>query len=226
MIDQLKRPAQLQGLDSKSAKVIAFAGNSCTGKSTMARLLAPHVQAQVFIEPEEMRWSLVAQKWNEYSPSAALLAMRNIWIPMFIDADKLRKQGTSSIIDTYFLKIDGYYIGKPHMDWLVPSNDPYIDPLKQIFLIDQTHFPDADCVILFDISFEDWQQFVKTRHRQWDTEVNLAKTYEPNKKYIAQATIDHCKKNNIRLLHFTQVFGDPHAQAERLKELLIAEKII
>lgn len=211
---------------SKSAKIIAFAGNSCTGKSTMARLLAPHVQAQCFIEPEEMRWSLVAQKWNEYSPSAALLAMRNIWIPMFIDADKLRKQGTSSVIDTYFLKIDGYYIGKPDMDWLVPSDDPYIDPLKQIFLIDQMHFPDADCVILFDISFDDWKQFVQSRHRQWDADVELAKTYEPNKKYITEATVEHCKKFNIKLIHFTQTFGDPKMQAERLKELLIQEKII
>jgi hypothetical protein len=173
-----------------------------------------------------MRWSLVAQKWNEYSPSAALLAMRNIWIPMFIDADKLRTQGTSSIIDTYFLKIDGYYIGKPDMDWLVPSDDPYIDPLKQIFLIDQMHFPDVDCVILFDISFDDWKQFLQSRHRQWDTDIELAKTFEPNKKYITAATVEHCKKYKIKLIHFTQTFGDPKVQAERLKDLLIQEKII
>lgn len=210
---------------NKRAKVIAFAGNSCTGKSTMARLLAGHVQAQCFIEPEEMRWSLVAQKWNEYSPSAALLAMRNIWIPMFIDADKLRTQGKCSIIDTYFLKIDGYYLGKPDMDWLVPLSDPYINPLKEIFLTDQTHFPDVDCVILFDISFDDWKQFVQTRHRRWDKDVDLVKTYEPNKKYIAQAVNEHCKKNNIKLIHFRQVFGDPKLQAERLKELLIKEEV-
>lgn len=208
------------------AKIIAFAGNSCTGKSTMARLLAPHVQAHVFIEPEEMRWSLVSQKWNKYSQSAALLAMRNIWIPMFIDADRLRKQGTSSILDTYFLKLDGYYIGKPGMEWLVPANDPYIQPLKQIFSIDETYLPDVDYVVLFDISFENWEKFVKTRHREWDKEVDLAKTYEPNKKYITQAVNEHCKKFNIKLIHFTQVFGDPNIQAERLKELLVKEKII
>lgn len=211
---------------NKSAKIIAFSGHSCTGKSTMARLLAPSINAHCFVEPEEMRWALVARKWNQYSPSAALLAMRNIWIPMYIDADSMRNQGTSSVIDNSFLKIDGYYLGKPGMEWLVPPTDPYMAPLQQIFSIDEGHFPNADCIILFDISFADWNKFAQTRRRQWDVDIELEKTFEPNKKYITEATVDHCEKHNIKLLHFTQTFGDPQVQVEKLKELLVQEKII
>lgn len=207
-------------------KIIVLSGNSCSGKSTMARLLAPVINAHGFFEPEEAQWPLVAQQWGKYYASTSMLAMRQLWIPLYMDAHALRMQGKTSLIDTYFLKIDGYYIDKPGMEWLVPPTDPYMKPLKEIYALDEQHIPDVDCVVLFDIDFDDWKKFVQERKRPWDKDVHLIETFAPNKKYIEEGTIAHCKKFNIRLVRFKQIFGDPKVQAERLKELLIKEKVI
>lgn len=209
-----------------AGKIIVFSGHSCSGKSTMARLLAPKINAACLCEPEESEWPIVARNWHEYYASTAMLAMRQLWIPLYIDADTMRKMGNTVLIDTYFLKIVGYYIDKPGMEWLVPIDDPYLPLLKQIYTLDEAQFPDADCVVLFDISLDDWKKFLRARDRQWDNNPGFDASFSLSKEYVDAATIEHCKKYNIKLIHFKQEFGDPDVQAERLKEILIAEKVI
>jgi hypothetical protein len=80
-------------------------------------------------------------------------------------------------------------------------------------------------VILFDISLQDWKRFLQARGRNWDNNPGFDESFELSKRYVDQATIEHCKKFNIKLIHFKQEFGDPAIQAERLKELLILENI-
>ena len=111
------------------------------------------MDATCLAEPEEKEWPRVAQNWYGYRATTAMLAMRQLWIELFVDADTLRHAGKTVIIDTYFLKIAGYYIDQPGLSWLVGENDPYIPLLKQLFELDEHNFPDADCVVLFDIEF-------------------------------------------------------------------------
>jgi deoxyadenosine/deoxycytidine kinase len=213
-------------LSANAGKIIVFSGHSCSGKSTMARLLSKKINAECLAEPEESEWPLVVRKWYEYYASTAMLAMRQFWIPLYVDANKLRNAGKTVCIDTYFLKTVGYYIDKPGMEWLVPANDPYLPLLRQMYELDEDNLPDADCVVLFDSSLQDWKQFLQARGRDWDANPGFAESFAVSKKYVDAATIAHCKKYNIKLIHFTHQFGDPDIQAERLKELLIAENVL
>ncbi len=213
-------------LNAQLGKVIIFSGHSCSGKSTMARLLAPKIDAECLCEPEESEWPVVARRWYDYHATTAMLARRQFWIPLFVNAGALRADGKTVLIDTYFLKIAGYYIDKPGMEWLVPVDDPYLSLLKQIHILDETQFCDADCVVLFDISLQDWKRFLKARGRNWDNNPGFDESFQISKRYVDQATIEHCTKFNIKLIHFKQEFGDPNVQAQRLKKLLIQENVI
>lgn len=192
----------------------------------MARLISKKINAECLCEPEESEWPIVARKWHDYYASTAMLAMRQFWIPLYMDADKMRNSDSIVLIDTYFLKIVGYYIDKPGMEWLVPADDPYLSVLKQIYAIDEVQFPDADCVVLFDISLQDWKKFLQSRGRNWDNNPGFDESFARSKEYVDAATIAHCTKCNIKLIYFKQEFGDPDLQAERLKEILLAENII
>lgn len=213
-------------LNANNGKIIAFSGLSGSGKSTMARILAKEIDASVYIgEPEEDEWSEIIKRRDFYSPSFAMLEFRQMWAKIYLDANTLSKEKIV-FIDTYFFKIFGYYLDKPGMEWLVPPQDPYLPILLQINKLDQSIFPDAQYVVLFDIDIEDWKLFLKSRGRNWDKLSGFAESYELNKKYIADATIEHCNKNSIKVIHFKQQFGDPYIQAEKLKNILINEKVI
>lgn len=201
-------------------KIIVFSGHSCSGKSTLARLVAQKMNVICKSEPEEKDWPRVAKNWYGYRATTAMMAMRQLWIELFVDADILRQEGHTVIIDTYFLKTAGYYIDKPGMAWLIGPNDPYVLLLKQIFELDQYMFPDADCVVLFDISLDDWKLFLKSRGREWDNNPGFDESFLLLKKYVDDATIAHCQKYNIPVIHFKNEYGDIDLQAEKLKALL------
>lgn len=206
--------------------MIAFSGLSGSGKSTLARILAPQVNGWCISEPEENAWPTTLRHREKYGPSLGLLALRNIWAQQYSDADALRKEGKIVFLDSYFFKINNYYLDKPGMGWLIPGDDPYLPLLMQLSRLDQIYFPDVDCVILLDIRFEDWKLFIQARGREFDKLPGFADAYSVNKKYIEDATITHCAANGIRLIRFEQTWGDPVMQAQRLKELLIAAHVI
>lgn len=205
-----------------SGKIIVFSGHSCSGKSTLARLVAQKMNVIYLGETEEKEWPHIAKHWYKYRATTAMMAMRQLWIPLFVDADILRAEGKTVILDTYFLKTSAYYIDKPGMAWLVGENDPYIPLLKQLFELDQSQFPDADCVVLFDMTLEDWKLFLKSRGREWDNNPGFDESFLLLKKYVDEATVAHCQKYNIPVIHFKNEYGDIDLQAEKLRELMIS----
>ncbi len=211
---------------TQSAKIIAFAGLSGCGKSTMARLLAEKNIATAVIEPEEDQFHILIQKRDIYGYSSGMLAFRQMWLEMFMNAHQLKIAGDTVILDGYFFKIYGYYLGKPGLEWLLAPNDPYLPLLKELNVLDEQYIPDADCVILFDISLEDWKKCLHSRGRDWDKQPGFEESYAITKRYIDQATIDHCKRYNIRLVIFEHYFGDINEQAQRLISLLQENNII
>ncbi len=215
----------LNQISANKGKIIAFSGLSGSGKSTMARALSKTINASCVEEPEECNWTEIILKRDFYGASTAMLEFRQMWAKMYLDAADLAKDKIV-FIDTYFFKIFGYYLNKPGMEWLVPLNDPYLDILLQINKLDQNVFPDADCVVLLDIDISDWKLFLKARGRDWDKLPGFLESYAFNKKYIADATIEHCKKHSIKLINFKQEFGDACIQAEKLKNLLVLENFI
>ena len=206
--------------------MIAFSGLSGSGKSTIARILAKEINAACISEPEENAWPDILKYREKYGRSTALLALRNIWAQQYIDGDILRKEGKVVFLDSYFFKINGYYLAKPGMSWLIPSHDPYLSVLIQISKLDQICFPDADYVILLEVDFDDWKLFLQTRGREIDKNPGFEDSYILDKKYIEDATIEHCTTYGIKLIRFQQKFGDPHVQAQLLQELLVAQGVI
>lgn len=208
-----------------SGKIIVFSGHSCSGKSTLAHLVAQKMNAVCKSEPEEKDWPTIAKNWYGYRATTAMIAMRQLWVELFVDADKSRSDGQTVILDTYFLKTAGYYIDKPGMAWLVGQNDPYISLLKQLFELDEYMFPDADLVVLFDMSLEDWKLFLKSRGREWDNNPGFDESFVLLKRYVDEATIAHCQKYNIPVIHFKNEYGNIDLQAEKLKEFLTHEDL-
>lgn len=209
-----------------TGKIIAFSGISGCGKSTLARILAEKLNITCVSEPEVGAWPDIARNQAKYGPALALFSFRQLWAAKYIDADLIRKAGELVLLDTYFFKINGDYLGQPGMDWLLPASDPYLPIFKELTQLDQKYFPDADIVILLEVSQADRDKFLQVRGRDSDQLAGFSENYALEQAYVEQATVKHCEINNLKLVKFIQKFGDPIVQAERLHELLVSAKII
>ena len=110
--------------------IVAFAGLSGCGKSTMAQLLSVECAGECVLEPEEIDWPVTIQERGKYGFATGLLGFRQLWATQLVDADLKRKEGSLSLfIDVYFFKIYEYYLGKPGMEWLLSQRS-----LFKIFL--------------------------------------------------------------------------------------------
>ncbi len=201
----------------RAGKIIAFCGLSGCGKTTLARLLADQFDVECVLEPEEAQWPASVRDREIYGAAIGLCGFRQMWIEQLINADLLRKQNKTVLIDGYFLKIFGYYLGQPGMEWLMSPQDPYLPLLKELNQLDCANLPDVDCVVLFDISLEDWKLFLTARGRHWDLVTNLAESYAIGKKYIEEATLAYCATKSIPVLKFIHQFGNPVVEAQKLK---------
>lgn len=206
-------------------QVIAFAGLSGSGKTTMAKKLETLCTCNILIEPEESEWPDIINK-EVFGYFAMWLGFRQIWLPMQIEAQNLKKNNQTVILDSFFIKIIGYELGKPGMNWLFPKDDPYFAVYRQICQLDIQCLPDPDCIVLFDVSQEDWLKLLSSRNREWDKTAGFIESYSITKSAIQEAVLQLCEERNIRLIHFQMEFGDPLKQAQRLKSIMIEEKII
>src|SRR5438105_4288316 len=122
-----------------AGKVIAFSGISGSGKSTLAQLISQKLSAQCVVEPEESEWPAIIKNRDLYGHATAMLAFRQLWAQQFVDAHTLSQTHNLVFIDTYFFKINGYYLNKPGMAWLVPCDDPYMSLLIKLNELDQNY---------------------------------------------------------------------------------------
>lgn len=154
-----------------------------------------------------------------------MLTLRQVWASMFLQAEQ-QASITPVILDTYFFKIFGHYLTKPGMEWLVKPHDPYLPLLQHLNQLDQEHFPDAECVILFEMSQADWIACLKARGRTVDQLDSFIGSYERTSRYIKEATQEYCRRKNSTLLNFQHEFGNQMQQAKRLREALHTHAII
>ena len=200
--------------------IIAFPGISGCGKTTLSKLLAQHLNAVCCNEPEEPQWpEIITNKY--YDQASALLAFRQLWAQQFTNAYILHQQHANVIVDNYFFKIYGYYLGKAHMEWLMPSNSPYLPLLKQLNALDRIYFCDADYVILITVTLDNWKLFLQSRGREWDKTPGFEEAFATTQQYVIDATRDHCASKNVPIIQFEHSFGNIEHQIHKLKELLI-----
>lgn len=205
--------------------VIAFAGLSGSGKTTMAKMLETLCTCTILIEPEESEWPEVVTEKN-FGYFTMWMGFRQIWLPLQFEAQALKKNNKTVFLDSYFIKIIGYELEKSGMEWLFPKEDPYFAVYRQICQLDIQHLPDPDCIVLFDVSYNDWLKLLASRNREWDKTPGFIESYDQTKSAIQESVLQLCKERNILLIHFQPEFGDPLEQAKRLRSLLIKEKIL
>lgn len=206
--------------------VIAFAGVSGAGKTTMAKSLASLCSCHCLVEPEEADWPEVIRKADVFGNFTWCMAFRQLWLPQQYEAQDLKNKGQNVILDTFFIKIVGYELEAPDLDWLFPKDNPYFQAFYQVCELDIEYLPDPDCIVLFDVSFEDWLKLLSIRNRDLDKRPGFIESYQPTKTAINNAVFRLCEERNIRLIHFKQEFGDVGQQALRLKSILIEANIL
>ena len=207
-------------------KVIAFAGLSGSGKSTMAKAIAALHSSEYLVEPEEVDWPDIVKHTDLYGNFTRWMGFRQLWLPQHYEAQRLKKENRTVFLDSFFIKILGFELDEPGMEWLFPKDDPYYPAFHEISKLDIQHLPDPDCIVLFDIPYDTWLKFLSTRDRAWDKTPGFIESYEQTKEAIARSVERLCLERNIKLVHFQCQFGNIRTQAARLRTLLLQEKVI
>ena len=205
--------------------VVAFAGLSGSGKTTMAKALATLYSYHSILEPEESEWPYVIRRRDVFGTFTMWMGFRQLWIPFQYEAQRLKNLNQTVILDSYFIKIVGLELGEDGMEWLFHKDDPYYTAYYQICQLDIEHLPDPDCIVLFDVSYDTWIKLLSSRNRDWDKTPGFLQSYSQTKKTIAKAVESLCRKRNIKLISFQPEFGDIIQEAARLHEMLLKEKI-
>jgi thymidylate kinase len=213
-------------LQAKDGSLIVFAGISGSGKSSMARELAKLCHAESRLEPEEVDWPYYVKGKQPYGEFSAYNVFRAMRVYALWEASKIRDQGGVVFVDSYYDKITSYYLGKPGMEWLISPQDPYYSCVEKLTLLDKEKLPDADCVVLFDISYNDWIQMLASRGRIRDSLEGFQESYALYRGYIKDAVSSLCVERNIRLVVFRQEFSSVNIQAQKLLKLLEEKNIL
>jgi len=211
---------------SDSGKLIVFAGISGSGKSTTAKALAALCNSPCYLEPEEHEWPDFIRVKQPYGEFSSFIVARAIRVNALWLAWQEKMQGNLVFMDSYYDKITGYYLDKPGMEWLISPNDPYFDCAWQVTQLDIELLPDADCIVLFEIGFDDWITMLDSRGRVRDNIDGFRANYIRYKAYIADAVEQVCQDRNIPFVRFHQKLSNPYTQAQALKSILIEQNII
>lgn len=192
----------------------------------MAKELALLCNGQSFHETEEDQWPDCVKDLKPGREFSALTVFRALRADALYRAQALSEDGTTAIVDSYYDKLTYFYLGKPGMEWLLPSNDPYFATAKQMMELDVELLPDVDCIILLDVSFPDWVRFLETRNRSRDNLDGFVESYERYRKYIKEAVEQLCQRRGIRCIQYTTHNTSPEIEAAKLYDILIKQQIL
>lgn len=209
-----------------NGKLIIFTGLSGSGKSSLAKEVAKRSNALCFLEPEEQKWPDYVQEKQDYGEFSSLMTIRAIRVHSLWNAWKAREAGSLVFVDTYYDKINAYCVGKPGMEWLIDPKDPYFPIALEVLRLDNEILPNADLIVLLDISYDDWIKMLNVRHRAKDFIEGFQDSYLLAKRYLFEALNKLSIEKNIPFIVFQQKFSSIEEQADLLCQVLEKEKII
>ena len=152
--------------------VVSFMGLPGCGKSTIARLLADHLNCKVYLENEEHDYPetvLAAFQHREAQNSALCIYnhFRNqrMCNNFLAQIDKIK--GLSSVIDSYYDKFFGRMIGLPAMNFLINSKHVDFPEIVKIAKRDKVLTPDPDIIFFLRVrSQQEYIELLKSRGRK------------------------------------------------------------
>lgn len=195
------------------------------GKSSVFRELGKRLQCQAFLEPEENEWSLAVTERASSDYFSCITWFRSMRVPQLYLAAKARDEGEIALVDSYYDKAMHYCLGKEGMEWLIPPEDHYYALVKEMMKRDLETLPVADCVISFEVEFQDWLALLQARNRAFDQQHQLHKTYQTQHYYL-NAAERLAKEQGCRHLRFKQKLSSPQAAAMELESLLYQMDIV
>ena len=199
--------------------LIAGVGLPGVGKSTLLGALAQKNSWHRLAEPEEAHWPLAARDYTHAGVFTALTWFRAMRVSNLFAAEKLRQQGQNVLVDSYYDKLMTYYFDAPGMEWLIAHDDPYVDVVKQMALLDQQYLPRADLIIFVTATFASWQQRILSRRRHLDIHRVFPHAF-PFQEYLRRAVQLESEQSRCRVLPFENQFGSIELSVERLDALL------
>lgn len=212
-------------MQEKKGKLIAAMGLPGSGKSSVIRALGQLLGVQTFHEPEESEWAEAVEKRDICGRFTAMMWFRATRLPPLYEADQLRKQGKTVIVDSYYDKLFSRLLHKPGMEWLIEPSDPYFGIVHQVAQLDLHKLPDADCLISFELTYETWLQFLTLRKRTLDTDDTFLDSYKTQAHFIDAAKY-YTQHFNCQLIRYQQEFSSLEKSAQNLKELLIKKGVV
>lgn len=208
-----------------SGCLIAAMGIPGCGKSSVFRCLAKTLDVPVMHEPEESEWTDAVHERDVCGRVTAVTWFRAMRVPLLYRAAEVRDAGGTVLVDSYYDKLVSHYLAKPGMEWLVEPNDPYYPAIQQLADLDWKLLPNADCVVVFELSISDWKQMLQKRGRRLDAHDGFLQSY-PTQQYFLDASRAYADETGARVVRLSARFCSPEEMAHVLHEQLCAEGVI
>ncbi|TXN72848.1 ATP-binding protein [Methylobacterium sp. WL6] len=202
-----------------SGKLVAGVGLPGSGKTSVLSATAKLLGCNSFLEPEENGWDRAVMQRDVYGLIGALHWFRSQRVPNLIDARKIADDGDVVFLDTFYDKLCVHYLGKPGMEWLIPTADKYFENFYETAKIDYETLPDAEIVVFFDVKKTDWEKMLGKRGRQLDRLINLLDSYHTTQLF-RNAAERYCEDSKATLIIFDNNWSTVADSAARLADIL------
>lgn len=206
-------------------KIVAALGLPGAGKSSVMQALARKINADVLLEPEENEWGEAVHTWDRCGHFTGLMWFRSARVPLLYEAQARCALGRIVLLDSYYDKALYSYLGQPGMEWLLAPDDPYFPVAREVARLDWARLPDADCIVVFEVTLEDWRVMLEMRNRMLDRDELFRRSFE-TQSYFIKAAERLSAERNMKYIHFHQRLGSIESAAERLLVELRAHEIL
>ncbi|MEO1419989.1 MAG: AAA family ATPase [Pseudomonadota bacterium] len=202
-----------------SGKLIAFMGLPCSGKSTVAKCLAPLMGATVYHEPAPEVWPAEMVNDRDVVCATSMTWARAMRLPQLYLAVADRANGAVAIVDSYVDKLLLLYIKHPSMGGVLPFEDPYRHVIRQMAELDFEHLPDADIVVFMKVSRRAWSAFQKGQGRP-AFDARFQESFDVQKTMLAGTRYWADRVGASLIVHEQEDVSSPSMAAEAILKVL------
>jgi deoxyadenosine/deoxycytidine kinase len=169
-------------MEHVTGKIIAITGGPRSGKSTLVKMLAEHLEGKAFLEGEEKDFPkrIIDDIVNEDKPLELMLWFRNHAVKQYLEAMKIKNNGGTAVLDCFWLT------NQPYIDLWVPDMFEK-ELLTEVSKLDIASFPWPDTVIVLTQDTEGIKEFSKRGERK----------FEDNNDYFSKQIAIHERHDNF-----------------------------